>query len=346
MEVNYQQQQDGKRIFRRIRKFMKEDNAIYKLPYYGEDFLTYMETILGKSKNTVHEYRYDLVMFFRFLKIRYHLIANDVIFEDITVTDLDISVIKNIKLTDLYAFLNYMSRDRQDGPATRARKVAALRSFFKYACNKAALIDDNPAIELETPKITKKLPKYLEIEESKQLLDSVEGDFAERDFCMLTLFLNCGMRLSELVSINVADIREDTLTVIGKGSKERTIYLNEACLNAINDYLAVRPDITEIGGKQPLFVSKFKKRISNKTVQYTVKKYIMMAGLDPTKYSTHKLRHTAATLMYTHGEVDIRTLQEILGHESVATTEIYTHINNSKLKDAVSKNPLSDYKKN
>lgn len=189
------------------------------------------------------------------------------------------------------------------------------------------------------------MPRYLEIEESKQLLDSVEGDFVERDYCMLTLFLNCGMRLSELVSINVADIREDTLTVIGKGAKERTIYLNDACMNAINDYLAVRPDITEAGGKQPLFVSKFKKRISNKTVQYTVKKYIMMAGLDPTKYSTHKLRHTAATLMYTHGEVDIRTLQEILGHESVATTEIYTHINNSKLKDAVNKNPLSDYKK-
>lgn len=324
---------------------MKEDNNTYKLPYFGEDFLVYMETILGKSKNTVHEYRYDLVMFFRFLKVRFNLIANDSGFEDINVEDVDLDIIKRVKLTDLYAFLNYISRDRQDGPATRARKVAALRSFFKYACSKASLIDENPAIELESPKITKKLPKYLEIEESIQLLDSVDGDFAERDYCILTLFLNCGMRLSELVSINVADIREDTLTVVGKGAKERTIYLNDACLEAINSYLAVRPDITETGGKQPLFVSKFKKRISNKTVQYTVKKYIKLAGLDPTKYSTHKLRHTAATLMYTHGEVDIRTLQEILGHESVATTEIYTHINNSKLKDAVSKNPLAGHKK-
>lgn len=324
---------------------MKEENATYKLPYYGEDFLVYMETILGKSKNTVHEYRYDLVMFFRFLKVRFNLASKDSDFEDIDVCDVNLDIIRCVKLTDLYAFLNYISRDRQDGPATRARKVAALRSFFKYACSKASLIDENPAIELESPKITKKLPKYLEIEESIQLLDSVDGDFVERDYCILTLFLNCGMRLSELVSINVADIREDTLTVVGKGAKERTIYLNDACLEAINSYLAVRPDITETGGKQPLFVSKFKKRISNKTVQYTVKKYIKRAGLDPTKYSTHKLRHTAATLMYTHGEVDIRTLQEILGHESVATTEIYTHINNSKLKDAVSKNPLAGHKK-
>lgn len=325
---------------------MKEDNNTYKLPYFGEDFFVYMETILGKSKNTVHEYRYDLVMFFRFLKVRFNLVAKDREFEDIDVSDVELDIIRRVKLTDLYAFLNYISRDRQDGPATRARKVAALRSFFKYACSKASLIDENPAIELESPKITKKLPKYLEIEESIQLLDSVDGDFVERDYCILTLFLNCGMRLSELVSINVADIREDTLTVVGKGAKERTIYLNDACLEAINSYLAVRPDITETGGKQPLFVSKFKKRISNKTVQYTVKKYIKRAGLDPTKYSTHKLRHTAATLMYTHGEVDIRTLQEILGHESVATTEIYTHINNSKLKDAVSKNPLAGHKKN
>ena len=316
------------------------------LPYYAEDFLIYMETILGKSKNTVHEYRYDLVMFFRFIKIRFGSISDDQNFNEITVEDLPLDYIKKVKLTDLYAFLNYMSNVRNDGPATRARKVAALRSFFKYAVSKASLLDDNPAIELESPKITKKLPKYLEIEESIQLLDSVEGEFKERDFCILTLFLNCGMRLSELVSINVSDIREDTLTVIGKGAKERTIYLNHACLSAINDYLKVRPEITEKNGVQPLFVSKFKKRISNKTVQYTVKKYIMMAGLDPVKYSTHKLRHTAATLMYTHGEVDIRTLQEILGHESVATTEIYTHINNAKLKDAVNRNPLSDYKKN
>ena len=305
-----------------------------------------METILGKSKNTVHEYRYDLVMFFRFIKIRFGSISDDQNFNEITVEDLPLDYIKKVKLTDLYAFLNYMSNVRNDGPATRARKVAALRSFFKYAVSKASLLDDNPAIELESPKITKKLPKYLEIEESIQLLDSVEGEFKERDFCILTLFLNCGMRLSELVSINVSDIREDTLTVIGKGAKERTIYLNHACLSAINDYLKVRPEITEKNGVQPLFVSKFKKRISNKTVQYTVKKYIMMAGLDPVKYSTHKLRHTAATLMYTHGEVDIRTLQEILGHESVATTEIYTHINNAKLKDAINRNPLSDYKKN
>lgn len=315
------------------------------LPYFADDFLIYLESILGKSKNTINEYYYDLLMFFRFIKQKKNPVLKKEDFQNITVNDFTVDELSTIKLSDLYAFLNYMNSERKDQAATRARKVACLRSFFKYVWSKANLIPENPAAELESPKITKKLPKYLELDESIALLESIDGEFKERDFCIITLFLNCGMRLSELVGINVSDIREDTLTVLGKGSKERTIYLNNACLDAINNYLKVRPDYEEPNGVKPLFLSKRKKRISPKTVQYTVKKYIKIAELDPTKYSTHKLRHTAATLMYTVGDVDIRSLQEILGHESVATTEIYTHVNNNRLKDAINKNPLADYKK-
>ena len=315
------------------------------LPYYADDFLVYLEAITGKSKNTVNEYYYDLLMFFRFLKQKKNPALKKVDFNSISVNDFTVQELAEIRLSDLYSFLNYMNNERNDKAPTRARKVACLRSFFKYAWNKANIIPENPAAELESPKLTKKLPKYLELDESISLLESIDGDFKERDFCMITLFLNCGMRLSELVGINISDIREDTLTVLGKGAKERTIYLNQACHDAIDSYLKVRPHCEESNGIKPLFVSKRKKRISPKTVQYTVKKYIKSADLDPTKYSTHKLRHTAATLMYTMGDVDIRSLQEILGHESVATTEIYTHVNNNRLKDAVNRNPLAGYKK-
>lgn len=315
------------------------------LPYYADDFLVYLEAITGKSKNTVNEYYYDLLMFFRFLKQKKDPALRKAEFNSISVNDFSVQELAEIRLSDLYSFLNYMNNERNDKAPTRARKVACLRSFFKYAWNKANIIPENPAAELESPKLTKKLPKYLELDESISLLESIDGDFKERDFCMITLFLNCGMRLSELVGINISDIREDTLTVLGKGAKERTIYLNQACLDAIASYLKVRPACEESSGVKPLFVSKRKKRISPKTVQYTVKKYIKYANLDPTKYSTHKLRHTAATLMYTMGDVDIRSLQEILGHESVATTEIYTHVNNNRLKDAVNRNPLAGYKK-
>lgn len=314
------------------------------LPYYADDFLVYLESILGKSKNTISEYYYDLLMFFRFMKVKSGNAPKDKDFTEIEVSDYTIESLAAVRLSDLYAFLNYMNNERNDQPATRARKVACLRSFFKYIWGKARLIPENPAAELESPKITKKLPKYLELDESIALLESIDGDHKERDYCMVTFFLNCGMRLSELVGINIGDIKGDTLRVLGKGNKERTIYLNDACLDALKRYLAVRPDYEEANGAKPLFLSKRKQRISPKTVQYTVKKYIRMADLDPAKYSTHKLRHTAATLMYTMGDVDIRSLQEILGHESVATTEIYTHINNTHLKDAVSKNPLANFR--
>lgn len=314
-----------------------------EIPQFARDFLNYLEVIKGKSHNTTNEYFFDLRTFLKFIKLHKGLVNNKTEFEKIVVSDMDINVIKEITLSDLYEFLSYLNRDRLNSASARARKVSCLKSFFKYLNTKTNQINTNPAKELDSPKIKKSLPKYLELEESIKLLGSIDGEFKERDYAIITLFLNCGLRLSELVGINIKDLRKDTLYVVGKGNKERTIYLNEACLFAIDRYLAKRPKDGVID-RNALFLSKRKKRISNKTVQYLVKKYLEQSGLDATKYSTHKLRHTAATLMYKYGNVDVRLLQEILGHENLSTTEIYTHIDNEQLKKAASKNPLSQIK--
>lgn len=309
-------------------------------PLIVKDFLNYMQTIKGKSKNTIKEYFYDLRLFLRYIKMNKNL-SEENEFEKIDISDVDADLIRTITLSDLYSFMSFVSRERDNNANSRARKVASIKSFFNYLSTKAKVLDYNPASELESPKILKRLPKYLNIEESKKLLSSINGEHRERDYAIITLFLNCGLRLSELVGININKIKDDTLTVIGKGNKERTIYLNKACIKAIKAYLRVRP-ADGVADKNALFLSERKKRISNKTVQHIVKKYIKLSGLDPEKYSTHKLRHTAATLMYKHGNVDIRSLQEILGHESVSTTEIYTHVDNQQLKNAVDSNPLAE----
>jgi len=307
------------------------------------DYLNYMQTIKGKSENTVLVYFYDLRVFLRFLKLHKNIIPKTVEFDEIDISDIDISFIKTVTLSDLYAYMSFVSNKRSNSAYARARKVASLKSFFNYLTNKAKLIDKNPAAELESPKIVKRLPRYLNIEESKQLLTSVEGEHSARDYAILTLFLNCGIRLSELVGLNLKSIKNNTLSVIGKGDKERIIPLNSACISAINEYLKVRP-VDGVKDKNALFLSERKQRISKATVQHLVKKYIVSAGLDPRKYSTHKLRHTAATLMYKYGHVDIRALQELLGHESISTTEIYTHLDSQQLRNAVESNPLSNFK--
>ncbi|HOJ12105.1 MAG TPA: tyrosine recombinase XerC [Clostridiales bacterium] len=307
------------------------------------DFLNYMGTIKGKSKNTIKEYYYDLRTFFRFMKQYKNIVNPNTEFDSINIDDIDIDFIKTITLSDLYEFMSFLSRERDNASNSRARKVASIKSFFNYLANKAKLLEYNPASELESPKVMKRLPKYLNVDESKKLLEVIDGKHRERDYAIITLFLNCGLRLSELVNININNIKEDTLTVIGKGNKERTIYLNNACISAINSYMQVRP-VDSVKDKNALFLSERKQRISNKTVQHIVKKYILMSGLDPERYSAHKLRHTAATLMYKYGKVDIRALQQILGHESVATTEIYTHVDNTQLRNAVDSNPLAEIK--
>jgi len=307
-------------------------------------FLNYMETIQGKSKNTVKEYYYDLRTFFRYLKVQRGLVPKTAEFEKIRIDDVDIDLIKSVTLNDLYGFISYVSFKRDNSNSAKARKVSTLRSFFKFLHGKMKMIDENPASELETPKTPSRHPVYLTLAEARELLEAVEGEFRDRDYCILTLFLNCGLRLSELVGINISNIRGDTMTVIGKGNKERTVYLNDACLKAIEDYLRVRPR-DGVRDRDALFLSKRKQRISNKTVQHIVKKYVEKAGLDTERYSTHKLRHTAATLMYKHGDVDIRALQQILGHSSISTTQIYTHVDDKRLRDAIKKNPLSKARK-
>lgn len=318
-------------------------------PNFLNSFLEYTSSILNKSPNTIKEYNYDLNTFLKFLKVHFKL-TKETDFGQVTIQDMDICILKKVKLDDIHAFLFYLTDVCHSRPATRARKVASIRVFFNYLTSKAGLLEVNPAQNLETPKLDKRIPKYLSLEDSKKLLSAAsnkDNRNKERDYAIITLFLNCGMRLSELVGINLKDINfsDCKMNVIGKGNKERTIYLNKACMNAIKEYITVRPkegikhDLKD--SKEALFLSERLERISNRTVQYVVDKELREAGLDTRKYSTHKLRHTAATLMYQYGNVDIRALQELLGHESISTTEIYTHVDNSQVRDAVERNPLA-----
>lgn len=315
------------------------------LPNFVKDFLIYMQNIKNRSKSTIREYHYDLRDLFRFLKlykidkIKFDNITDELI-DNTDIVNLNNDFIRKIELTDLYEYLNYLSNMRSDKPATRARKIAAIKSFFNYVTFKQKILDKNPAVELETPKLGKRLPKYLSLDESVALLHSIDGKNEKRDTCIITLFLNCGLRLSELVAINFKDIKGDVLNVIGKGDKERSIYLNESCRKALKEYIAVRPK--DVKDHDALFISERGTRIGRRTVEMMVKKYITLAGLDPKKYSPHKLRHTAATLMHKYGGVDIRSLQQILGHESVSTTEIYTHVDSEQVKEALEKNPLNN----
>lgn len=325
-------------------------------PVFLNDFLDYSATILNKSPNTMKEYNYDINHFLRFIKYKFKMAPMDdeVGLSNIVISDMDVSTIAKIQLEDIHAFLGYMKETFHSKPATLARKVSSIRVFFHYMCNKTKKIPNNPAIDLETPKLGKRLPKYLTLDQSRELLKAAsmppEGthgnhDNSTRNFAIITLFLNCGMRLSELVNINIKDIdfSENKLNVIGKGNKERTIYLNKACVNAINAYLADRPrEGVKFDSRDALFLSEQRRRISNRTVQYVVKEEMRIAGIDANKYSVHKLRHTAATLMYKYGNVDIRVLQELLGHESISTTEIYTHVDNEQIRSAVENNPLAD----
>ena len=314
-------------------------------PEVLNSFLEYITTILNKSENTVKEYNYDLSHFLKFIKYHFNL-TDETDIKNIDIKDIKLQTIEKIQLEDIHAFLFYLTNTYNSKPATRARKVASIRVFFKYLTNTKRLLKIDPTIGLETPKQEKRLPKYLSLENSKKLLETTkneESEFKERDYAIITLFLNCGMRLSELVGINIKsiDFSENRLTVIGKGNKERTIYLNKACVDAINNYLNVRPhDGVKADSRDALFLSKRKERISNRMVQEIVKRELALSGLDIDKYSVHKLRHTAATLMYQYGGVDIRALQVLLGHQNISTTQIYTHVENEQVRNAVKSNPL------
>lgn len=305
------------------------------------DFLEYMLSIKGRSPKTVSEYYLDLRTFYRFLVIRFRLSSTTDNFEEIDINLITLDILKKIKIMDLHAFIAFIDRERKNSNRTKARKIACIRSFFKYLYSIVKLIPENPAIDLETTKKNSRLPVALTLDESKGMLNSISGSNEKRDYAIITLFLNCGLRLSELIGIDIDKIKGDTLTVIGKGNKERTIYLNDVCVEAIENYLAVRPEANP-GHEKALFISNRKTRFTQRGVQHMVDKYLNEAGLAGKNYSPHKLRHTAATLMYQYGHVDIRALQELLGHESVSTTQIYTHIDKEQLRDAVKNNPLNE----
>lgn len=321
-------------------------------PEILRSFLTYHETIKGHSRKTVDEYYLDLRTFFRFLKLHRNLVPRDTEFEDISISDVNLDFVRSITVSEAYEYLAYLARDRVKNQrshdpdygtkaSTRARKVSTLRSFYKYLNVKAKLIDENPLKDLDVPKIPTTLPRYLNLEEAQSLLKAVDGKNKERDYCIICIFLNCGLRISEIVGLNISDIRNDNIRVFGKGSKERIIYLNDATAAAINAYLEVRKGIAAID-KNALFLSNRRTRITRETVHSMVKKTLLKAGLDADKYSSHKLRHTAATLMLQNG-VDVRTLQELLGHENLNTTQIYTHVDNTELRSAAKANPLGNF---
>jgi len=324
-------------------------------PQILREFLNYHENIQNHSRRTVDEYFLDLRNFFRFLKLKRKLVSSDTPMDSIQIDDVTLDLVSSVTLSDVYDYMSYLSRDRAThpnsnsttyglSPAARARKVAAIRSFYKYLTNKAKVLKENPMQDLDSPRIKKALPRYLDLEESVELLTCVDGKNAVRDYCIITLFLNCGLRISELVGLNITDVREDQLRVLGKGNKERILYLNDACQSALQDWLTERNTLALID-KNALFVTlQNRRRISKAAVHKLVKKHVAAAGLDSTQYSSHKLRHTAATLMMQNG-VDVRTLQEVLGHDNLNTTQIYTHIENDDLRTAARANPLSKVKK-
>ena len=319
-------------------------------PQIVRDFLVYHETIKGQSQRTIYEYYLDLRMFFRFMKLMRCDMPIHSRLDDIPIKDIDLQFIREITTSDIYDFLSYLANDRTQypdaavpeygiSPTARARKLSSLKSFYKYLTVRTKLLDENPVSDFEYPKLRKSLPKYLTLEQSSALLQAVSGTNEKRDYAILMLFLNCGIRRSELVGLNLTDVYEDRIRVVGKGNKERVVYFGTACRKAIDAYLVER-NKKVLSDNRALFGSRDGNRISVTAVHRLVKKALLQAGLDSSQFSAHKLRHTAATMMLSGG-VDVKTVQEVLGHENLNTTQIYTHIENTELKIAAEANPLS-----
>jgi site-specific recombinase XerD len=330
---------------------MPNSTIVSEMPDIVKKYALYLRNIKGRSKNTVNEYCLDIRTLLRFIKLDRKLVNSKIEFDEITVNDIDTEFIKSITSIEIFEFMNFVTDDKNNIASTRQRKSSSIKGFFKFLTVHEKILDEDPTENLTPPKKKKSLPKFLSLDQSKQLLSIIQGPDKERDYCIITLFLNCGMRLSELTNININDIQRNnnTIRIVGKGNKERIIYLNEACIKAIDDYLIIRNSKPSKDNKA-LFISNRSQRISPKTVQFLVKKYLAAIGLGGNGYSVHKLRHTAATLMYQYGNVDIRILQDILGHENLGTTEIYTHTSSKQIKDAIDSNPLAgidpDSKKN
>ncbi len=319
--------------------------VIDTVPRLVRSYALYLRNVKGLSNKTVDEYCLDLRTFFRFMKSHKNLVSKTIDFTDIHVTDIEEEFILKISTLDIYEFMNFVADEKNNMASTRQRKTSSIQGFFKYITIHEHIIKENPAAVLTPPKKRKTVAKHLTLDQARELLLAVDGTYKERDFCIITIFLNCGIRLSELVGINFNDINrnEHTLKIVGKGNKERIVYLNSSCIEAIDAYLLTRP-VDGVIDKNAVFLSKRLQRISPKTVQYLVNFYLDKIGLGGPGMSVHKLRHTAATLMH-QNNVDIRVLQEVLGHENLGTTEIYTHVSNKKIEEAIESNPLANFKK-
>lgn len=320
------------------------------LPERVNEFVSYMLGVKGCSRLTADGYVRDLRLLFEYLAAtkKEHISPGE-IDKTYDLSFIDDDFLKKITIGDVYAFLAYCTSERSNNLTTRNRKASSIRGFFKYIADNMKYIPSNPVSHLQIPSDKKKLPRYLTLEQSEALLNSVEGENAERDYCILTLFLNCGLRLAELVGLNMSDIdiTERTMKVTGKGNKQRMLYLNDACVNALKSYMAVRPADSLKGedARSALFVSRLGKRIGRQAVQLMVYNYLKKIGLDHQHYSVHKLRHTAATLLYQYNDTDILVLKEMLGHENLSTTEIYTHVENKQVRAAIENSPLSKEKR-
>lgn len=310
-----------------------------------DDYLNYLKAARGRSESTVKEYYYDIRQFLRYMRIRKeHLKVENL--DEVSIDDVDIELLETIQKSDIYAYISYLDSTRGNSGRTKFRKISSVRSFFDYLTYKIELLEKNPTENIDMPKIERSLPVYLTLEEAVHLLNTVENSkqkeiYRLRDYAITTLFLNCGLRLSELANLNIADLNKDnTLRIMGKGSKERLVYLNNSVQEALRGYLRKRNEL-EVD-QDALFLSMRKNRMSNRSIQHMLEKHLKAAGFDTRKYTVHKLRHTAATLMYQYGNEDLKSLQEILGHESVSTTQIYTHVNLEDIRYTMSQNPLSN----
>ena len=321
-------------------------------PQILREFLSYHDTIKGQSQKTISEYYLDLRLFLRFMWMVKHEMPYSTDLNEISIKSIDLDFIRSISTTDIYDFLSFLANDRVKDPdsynpeygigaSARARKLSAIKSFYKYLTVRTKSLTDNPVADFEYPKLRKSLPKYLSLEQSQSLLRSVDGPNKERDYAILMIFLSCGIRRAELVGLNLTDVYSDRIRVVGKGNKERFVYIGTACRKAIDAYMPIREKLT-LTDNRALFGSRDNNRISVSAVHRLVKKHLLAAGLDASQLSAHKLRHTAATLMLSNG-VDVKTVQEVLGHEILNTTQIYTHIENTELKIAAEANPISRF---
>lgn len=311
-----------------------------------DDYLNYMRAARGRSEGTVKEYFYDIRQFLRYMRVRKEGLAVESL-DEVDIDSVDADLLRKIEKADIYAYISYLDRERKNNSRTKFRKISSVRSFFDYLTYKVDVLDKNPAENIDMPKMEKSLPVYLTLEESIRLLRSIQNFkqkniYRLRDYAIAMLFLNCGLRLSELASLNVKDLNKyRTLRIIGKGSKERLVYLNDNVERSIDAYLLARK-AEGLADEEPLFLSMRKTRMSNRSIQHMLEKHLKNAGFDTRKYTVHKLRHTAATLMYQFGDEDLKSLQEILGHESISTTQIYTHVNLEDIRHTMNQNPLAN----